>query len=385
MLALALQAPRSGLGRVGMGRVALARGAPDAALRDAADALAADPGGWLALLLRAAADERAGRTDLAVDEWRTVLARDRANPEAHAGLGRAALGAKDTVRARDHAEAALAAAPSYVPALLLYGDVSVADGDPRAAARAYERAARERPGDPDLAVLHARALDQALDRPGALVAWQAAVALRPDAARLAGLAAAAGAAGDAAVEAAALERLAALGPAAGWWARLGELRRASGDAAGAEEAFRRALLLDPRDGAAWLGLGRVLVARGATREALAALRAAGAPGDRDRAALEERLHVRRVTAPTVAALERAVLALVASTLADRRAAAPALGGALALRVTVDATGAATEVEVLSDTVRDEDVRASAYWNLKDATYPKAAARHVVQLALPPPR
>jgi hypothetical protein len=40
-----------------------------------------------------------------------------------------------------------------------------------------------------------------------------------------------------------------------------------------------------------------------------------------------------------------------------------------LRVTVDAAGLPNLVEVLEDSLHDGDVRASAYWNLHDASYP----------------
>jgi hypothetical protein len=38
---------------------------------------------------------------------------------------------------------------------------------------------------------------------------------------------------------------------------------------------------------------------------------------------------------------------------------------------VDAAGGATLVEVLEDSVHDDDVRACAVWNLRDAAYPSA--------------
>ena len=34
------------------------------------------------------------------------------------------------------------------------------------------------------------------------------------------------------------------------------------------------------------------------------------------------------------------------------------------------TGAASAVEILDDSVHDQDVRACAYWNLRDAAFPK---------------
>ena len=49
---------------------------------------------------------------------------------------------------------------------------------------------------------------------------------------------------------------------------------------------------------------------------------------------------------------------------------PSLAGDLKVRVTVNPAGEATLVEVLEDTIHDPDVRACAYWNLRDAAYPK---------------
>ena len=41
-----------------------------------------------------------------------------------------------------------------------------------------------------------------------------------------------------------------------------------------------------------------------------------------------------------------------------------------LKVTIDKEGAAGEVEVVEDSLHDDSVLACAYWNLKDAAYPK---------------
>ncbi len=45
-------------------------------------------------------------------------------------------------------------------------------------------------------------------------------------------------------------------------------------------------------------------------------------------------------------------------------------GQLKIRATVGPSGAASLVEVLEDGVHDPDVRACAYWNLRDAGYPQ---------------
>ena len=385
MKALTVEFRGSALGYVGMARVRVALGAPGEAERHLAAALAVEPDAWLALLVRASASERAGRLDQAAGDWRAVLEADPPNPEAHAGLARRALAAGDPARARAEAEAALAAAPDHAPALQTLGDAARAAGDPAGAAAAYGRAALASPSDRALRAALASALGEAGDLPGAVAEWRAAAGLGEDAAILASLAGAARAAGDSAAEADALERLGRLRPTAPALARLGSLRLAAGDAAAAEDAYRRALALDPGDADARLGLGRALLARGSVQQALGALRAAGEAGRAEREALEASLNVRRVAARDAASLERAVGTLLEATLHERRAGSPALAGTLELRVSVDAAGAATLVEVLADTVRDEHVRACAYWNLRDASYPKKAGRHAFRFALPPPQ
>ena len=65
---------------------------------------------------------------------------------------------------------------------------------------------------------------------------------------------------------------------------------------------------------------------------------------------------------------------------------PNLAGTLKIRVTSDPTGVATLVEVLADSVEDPAVRACAYWNLRDASYPpKKQGRYTFAFTLRPPR
>ena len=46
------------------------------------------------------------------------------------------------------------------------------------------------------------------------------------------------------------------------------------------------------------------------------------------------------------------------------------GGSIKVRVTVTSTGKASAVEILENTVKNEQLTASAYFLLKDAVYPK---------------
>jgi thioredoxin-like negative regulator of GroEL len=147
------------------------------------------------------------------------------------------------------------------------------------------------------------------------------------------------------------------------------MRLAANDVDGAEKAFRRALARDPRDADANAGLGRIQLRRGQVQEAVDSLRASGEAGKADLVALERRLNLDRVSRPDVTALQKAVQALVDRTYRARIVEVPSLAGELKVRVTVAAEGAATLVEVLEDSVHDPDVRACAYWNLRDAAYP----------------
>ena len=216
----------------------------------------------------------------------------------------------------------------------------------------------------------AKLLRESGDAKGAVAHWRAAVALGEDAPSLAALADAARAAKDEKAELEAIERLSARDPSAAEWRRVAEIRMAAGDWDGAEKALRRALARDPRDPGANAGLGKVHLQRGATLDAVEAFRASGDAGKPELAALEKRLNLERVAKGDVAAIQRAVQALVDRTYRARVAETAVSSGQLRIRSTVGPSGAASLVEILEDTVHDPDVRACAYWNLRDAAYPQ---------------
>lgn len=147
------------------------------------------------------------------------------------------------------------------------------------------------------------------------------------------------------------------------------IRLEARDFPAAERAYRRVLDARPRDEEANLGVGRIHLARGDSVKAIESLRAAGAPGRDELAALERRLNLEKLSRPDMNGLQRAVQVQVDKTYRARLAQVPSLSGTLRVRVTVDGTGSASLVEVLEDSVHDSDVRACAYWNLRDATYP----------------
>jgi tetratricopeptide (TPR) repeat protein len=363
--------PESAFGQIGMASVYVEWKTLDQADRAIAAALELEPDEWLAVRYRAEASERRGRLEFAAADYRTVLSADPRNPEAHLGLARVARARGDIAAAIREAEAALAEAPDLFGAHALLAALAIEKGDPAAAAKRFERAVRASPRDREARVTLAKLLRQGGDAAGAVEHWRAAVRLKEDAEGLAALAEAARAAGDPAAELEAMEKLSALDPSAAEWRRIAEIRLAVEDWDGAERALRRALGRDPKDTFANAGLGLVHLRRGASQEAVEAFRAAGDAGKDQLVPLERRLNIERVSRPSVTALQRAVQALVDRTYRARRASSPgALSGVLKLRVTVGPSGAASLVEVLEDSVMDADVRACAYWNLRDAAYPK---------------
>ncbi|MFO0583654.1 MAG: tetratricopeptide repeat protein [Anaeromyxobacter sp.] len=367
--ALAKKFPQSALPHVGMALVYVDWNVIDQAEQAVARALSVEPDCWLALYARARAHERKERDEQAASDYRAVLAADAANPDAHLGLARLARRAGDVEGAKREAEAALAGDARYVPSLELLGELALAAGEDREAISLWARAVEASPSDrrarATLAGLYVKAGDPA----NAKEQWKAAVALREDPQGLEALADTARAAADVETEKKALERLGALDPQTPRWRRLAELRIDAQEWDLAEKALKRALAVDPKDGAAQLGLGKVHLARGETLEAIESLRAAGPAAKPELTKVEERVNLKRLKKSDVNALQKAVSGLVDRTFRARLAEAPALNGVLKVRVTVDSSGSATLVEVLEDSMHDGDVRASAYWNLRDATYP----------------
>lgn len=361
--------PDSAFGQVGMAAVYVEWKTLDQADRAVAAALEQEQDQWLAVRYRAEAAERKGRLDFAAVDYRTVLAADPANPEAHLGLARIARAKGDGPAAVREAEAALREAPRLFGAYAVLAGVASDRGDLGAAAAHWAAAVEASPRDREARVALAR-LVRREDPASAVVHWRAALREKEDVDGLAALAEAAHAARDSRAELEAVERISVLDPSSAEWRRIAEMRMAAQDWDGAERSLARALAQDPRDSGARTALGQVHLRRGAVQEAIEAFRAAGESGRAELTAVERRLNVERVARPDVTSLQRAVQALVDRTYRARLAAAPSLFGELKLRVTVGASGEASLVEVLEDTVRDPEVRACAYWNLRDAGYPQ---------------
>lgn len=366
---IAREFPDSALGFVGMASVYVDWRTLDQVDRTVALALENEPDCWLAVVHRAQAAERRDRLELAAIDYRTVLSADPANAEAHLGLARIARAEKDAPRAREEARAVLATAPGHVGALTILADLALEAGNVDEAASLWAQIVSASPRDRTARVRLAK-LYRSASRPAeAIVQLRAAMDLKEDAEVIGLLADAARAADDLRTEIEAVERLSALDPSAAEWRRIGEMRLASGDQDGAEKALRKALARDARDPGANAALGKIHLARGESQAAVEVLRIAGEPGKADLVALERRLNLDRLSRPDVGALQRAVQALVDRTFRARSAEVPSLAGDLKVRVTVNPAGEATQVELLEDTIHDPDVRACAYWNLRDASYP----------------
>jgi tetratricopeptide (TPR) repeat protein len=368
---IAREFPESALGQVGMASVYVEWRTLDQADKSVALALDVEPDNWLAVLYRAATAEKREKLEFAATDYRTVLSADPANPEAHLGLARIARKQGDAARTKEEAQAALATVPDHLGALGLLADLAVEKGETEEAAALVAKIVATSPKDRPSRLRLAR-LYRAAGKPAlAKDQLRAALEMKEDAEVLVMLADAAKASGDLRTEIEAVERLSALDPSAGEWRRIGEYRLASGDWEGAEKALRKALAREPRDPAANAALGKIHLHRGEPQEAVEVLRIAGDPGKPDLVALERRLNLDRVSRPDVGQLQKAVQGLVDRTYRTRAQAVPSLSGELKVRVTVNPAGEATQVELLEDTIHDADVRACAYWNLRDASYPTA--------------
>ncbi len=386
MRALATEFPDAGLPWVGMAAIYLKWGTLDQVDRTVAAALDDEPDNWLAVLVRAQADERRERWDPAAAAYRAALAIDPGNPNAHAGLAYVLRHAGDAAGAAAEAEKALEVAPDLLRAIVLRAELASDAGDLTKAAELWAAAADANPRDRGIRIRLAKLYADKKDVGGALGAWQAVVALKEDGESLVALAEAARAARDFKVEAKALERLTQIDPGATEWRRIAEIRLSGGDLEGAEGALRRALARDPKDPGANAQLGKLFLMKGMSQEAVELFRASGPASKDDLAALQSRLNVEKVSKGDATGLQKAIGALIERTYRKRLDESPKLSGALKLRVTVDKSGAATLVEVLEDSVHDNDVRACAYWNLRDAAYPASKpGRYSFAFALRPPR
>lgn len=217
------------------------------------EAVARDPAAPWPRLARAEWLAALGRLDEARGDFRAILAADPGHARARLGLARASLAAGDA-EAVDLGDAA--GHPSTRRAARELAAQVAARGGDAAAARRLAAEAAALPADapwPDDPL--------AAELPGHTVAKRGRMALVR---RLE-------AAGRSAEAAALTEKLEKQYPEV-WWFVEGRLRAARGDRAGAEEAFRRALDIDPRAVEVHWERARVLADAGKGAEAADALR-----------------------------------------------------------------------------------------------------------------
>jgi len=372
-------------GSLGMARIYVAWGTLDQADAELKRARAIDPSNWIAVLLRAAMEEKGGQSADARADYLDVVRIDPESPAARLGLARMLFQDGDVEGAYREAQRSLAALPGQTAALALLGQAAASLGRQGEAVDYLSRAAAASPRDAALRADLARVRLATGDAAGAVADYRAALKLQESLAWLRGLAAAASQAEDIDAEVFAAQGIARLepGPAENW-RRLAELRLEQRDEEGAEGALRRVIERDPQDAQSRLELGRILLARGQPLLAMEQFRAAGDLARAERTALERRLRVFPISAADPARIQRVVAERLDRLVReDSSGATPA--GAIVLRVTVGAGGEASEVAVVEDTANSEWVRASAYWNLKNATYPNKTGRLTFRFTLGTPK
>jgi tetratricopeptide (TPR) repeat protein len=379
--ALADAHPKLPWGSLGMARIYIAWGTLDQAKAELQRARAADSANWIAVLLGGAVEERGGRIPEAQADYLEVLRVDPENPLARLGLARMLFQAGDFGGAYREAKRSLDALPGQTAALSLLGRTAAALGKKDEAVGYFSLAASAAPRDPAPLADLAGARLAAGDAKGAVAAWKEAVSLEETLAYLKGLAAAAAQAEDLEAGSYAAQGIARLDPAtAANWRRLADLRLLQRDKEGAEAALRIAVERDPLDVQSRVTLGRLLLDRGQPLLAMAQFRAAGDAAHGERTDLERRLQVFPISRADPARIQRVVADRLDRVAVDA-ASVPRPSGALVLRVTVGPGGEATEVAVVEDATHDEWVRASAYWNLKNASYPDKAERLTFRFAI----
>lgn len=175
--------------------------------------------------------------------------------------------------------------------------------------------------------------------------------------------------------------------------RLAELAEARGDGAAVESLLGKAVERAPTQGSLHLRRARWLAKQERWRDALEAYRAAlaapekpGAEAEAEAAALVKRFRLPSTPASGNAdkIYSRVSLGLVA-LYSERLKEQPGLKGILKVRVQVDASGKATQVSVVYDSLKDALISGHAYFAFLDAHYPPEAATPDFQYVFTPPK
>lgn len=219
------------------------------------EAVRRDPAAAWPRLSRAETRAELGRFAEACGDFEALLAVDTGHARARLGLARARLAGGDPAAAREALGSALDHPATRRAARLLAGQIDARSGDDAGARRLLAEAAdlpddAPWPDDPLAAELPRHALGKQ--------AWLALLRRAEEAG-----------ADDRA--AALARRLEETYPEV-WFLLEGKLRASRGDAAAAEEAFRRALVIDPDTAEVHWELARLLAAEGRTADAVEAYR-----------------------------------------------------------------------------------------------------------------
>lgn len=173
--------------------------------------------------------------------------------------------------------------------------------------------------------------------------------------------------------------------------KLAELAEGRGALAEADKRLTQALEREPKKLELLLRMARVKAKRELYLEALDLYRAAqvaGARADEVSESLEIarkfRLPAQPISGKNVQQIYDRVNGGLYALYTERLKDNAALGGALKLRVKVDAQGKVQNVEWVEDTVRDPYISGHVYFALKDAVYPKQKREPLFEFNLQPP-
>lgn len=338
-------------------------------------ALVAKKGFVPALIGKADVLRARGKFEEARAAYEAILEATPGWEEALLGLGLAQVALKDPA-ARATLEKTLAIDPDDFVAESAVARLVFEGNDVEASLHHYEKLLHFSPKDRALRLGRAKLLEQKGDLAAATTDYEAAQALGidlPTTKTLVELYKKQNRADD---EIKLLERIAQLEPTTVEpFMRIAELRRAENDNDGTEVALRAAAERKPDDPSIPLAIARLVKQKDELIPAIEAFRFAKSKGaaeaDGELKELEAKAGLGTPPSGDVNRIYKEVDSRIRKMFQARLKENPnLLGGTLKMKVTVVPTGKASGVEILENSVKDDILAASAYFNLKDADYPK---------------
>lgn len=393
--AISILHPENPWPHLGMGLIYVRWGLQEEARQSLAAALRESPGFTPAVWGEALRLQAAGKYPEAEARFREALAQLDA-PQLRAGLG-LMLAQREgrEAEAREQLARAVEAWPEQPEALEKLAQLARAANDASTAARAGEKLVSLRPNDKEAHRLQADLWLAITEREKAAKSLERYVELGgSEAPPLATLARVYAELRKPAEEEQALQRLVGVElkdpePVL----RLAELVEARGEGATLEPLLVKALERAPQRGDVHVRRARWLLKQERTQDALEAYRAALAAPERrvPEAEAEAAELARRFRLPSTPArgtedqiYSRVSLGLVA-LYTERLKEQPGLKGLLKVRVRVDASGRATQVSVVQDSLKDALVAGHAYFAFLDAQYPPGNPEPVFVYVFRPPK